>query len=234
VKSERWLGIAPLEGIRNASDEPSLTSPQPAPRRLLSARMTLPIELDRLIASARSRLPVSHRALIEQIGVQDLVVHDWPRGPQDLYETIREAPPSTEALSGAIAVWLAGPRVVAYNGPVLLRALGDSELTDATLQYAIDNIVWHEYGHALSVTRASPAERRDGPRLVDLLPEGLRRAIDYPGGYRDRQVFDEVIANVYALMVSRVVHHGDYRVPSFIHGDVYDAFQAVVPWPPTR
>ena len=64
-------------------------------------------------------------------------------------------------------------------------------------------------------------------------PPGLRRAIDFPGGYRRREVFDEVIANVYALMISRAVHFDDYAVPSFLHSDLYDAFAAVVPWPPT-
>ena len=72
-----------------------------------------------------------------------------------------------------------------------------------------------------------------GPRLVEALPSGLRRAIDYPGGYRRAQVFDEVIANVYALMIGRVVHYNDYGFPEFIHHDVVKAFVDVVPWPPS-
>lgn len=112
--------------------------------------------------------------------------------------------------------------------------MGDVELTDATRQAAIDNIAWHEFGHALSATLASPDMKADGPRLLELLPLGLRRAIDYPGGYRTRDVFDEVIANVYALMVGRAVHHQDYSVPTFLHPDVYTAFTALVPWPPDQ
>jgi hypothetical protein len=46
------------------------------------------------------------------------------------------------------------------------------------------------------------------------------------------QVFDEVIANVYALVIGRAVQSGDYGMPSFLHPDVCDAFRAVVPWPP--
>lgn len=88
--------------------------------------------------------------------------------------------------------------------------------------------------HALSAALASPEIRREGPRLVELLPRGLRAAIDYPEGYRRREVFDEVIANVYALMIRRTVQTTDYGVPDFLHADIYEAFTAVVPWPPKR
>lgn len=190
------------------------------------------LDIQALIRNARRRLPAGHRALLEQIGVQDAVVDEWPAGVRELYETLGEAAPSVSRLADAIAVWLPGRRVVAYNGPLLVHALGDTELTPSTRQAAIDNIAWHEYGHAISVTRATPDMKREGPELVDLLPLGLRRAIDFPGSYRPREVFDEVIANVYALMIGRAVQLTDYGVPDFLHRDVYDAFRAVVPWPP--
>ena len=155
---------------------------------------------------------------------------DWPDDVRALYQTVLETPPSADELADAVAVWLPQRNVVAYNGPLLTQALRD--LTQSARQATIDSIAWHEYGHALSVTRASHEMRRDGPRLVELLPAGLRQAIDFPGAYGPRQVFDEVIANVYALMISRAVHHGEYGVPSFLDPDVYDAFQAVVTWPP--
>lgn len=131
-----------------------------------------------------------------------------------------------------LAVWLPDLHVVAYNGPLLRRALDDDELGRRSVQRAVDNIAWHEYGHVLSATRASPEAKRDGARLLGLLPVGLRGAIDYPGGYRRGEVFDEVIANVYALMIGRAVHDGDYRLPEFLHPDVRKAFLDVVPWPP--
>jgi hypothetical protein len=177
-------------------------------------------------------LPSAHHALLEQIGVQEAFVHNWPSDVQAMYETLGESPPARDELGGAVAVWLPQRRVVAFNAPLLSHALGDEGLTQAARQAAIDNIAWHEYGHALSAVLASPALRSAGPRLVELLPPGLRRAIDYPGTYRRAQVFDEVIANVYALMISRVVHHNDYGVPEFLHPDVVHAFNAVVPWPP--
>ena len=185
-----------------------------------------------LIALARKRLPGAHRALLEQLGVQETIVDDWPAEVQALYETVKESPPRTEDVTGAVALWLGHRRVVAFNARLLRPALAGDELSQATIQTVVDNIAWHEYGHALSATLASPAMKSDGPRLVELLPAGLRRAIDYPGGYRRGQVFDEVVANVYALMISRAVHHNDYVVPEFIHPDIVEAFHAVIPWPP--
>jgi hypothetical protein len=190
------------------------------------------LDLQRLIDRARRRLPRSHRALLEQMSLQDAVMYDWPAQVRSLYETIRETPPQASELEGAVAVWLPTLRVVAYNGALLAHALGDGDLTPSTQQAVIDNIAWHEYGHALSVTRASSGMKRDGPRLLELLPSGLRQVVDYPGTYRRREVFDEVIANVYALMIGRAVQLKDYGVPKFLHTEVFDAFQAVVPWPP--
>jgi phage tail protein X len=116
---------------------------------------------------------------------------------------LKATPPTASDLANALAVWLPDVRVVAYNGDLLNHALNVHDLDQTSVQRAIDNIAWHEYGHALSATRASPATKRDGPRLLALLPPGLRAAIDYPGGYRQMQVFDEVIANVYALVIGR-------------------------------
>jgi len=149
-----------------------------------------------------------------------------------MYETLRATPPTPSELEGVVAVWLPDHPVVAFNGALLRRALDGADLSVHAQQATIDRVAWHEYGHALSVVRATPELRATGPRLVDLLPAGLRRTIDYPGGYRRGQVFDEVIANVYALMIDRVVRNNDYGVPTFLHRDVVEAFQAVVPWPP--
>jgi phage tail protein X len=190
------------------------------------------LDLEHLIGDARRRLPRSHKALLEQIGVQDVVVNEWPGGVQGYYKTLKTTPPTADDLANALAVWLPDVRVVAYNGDLLNHALNVHDLDQTSVQRAIDNIAWHEYGHALSATRASSATKRDGPRLLALLPPGLRAAIDYPGGYRPMQVFDEVIANVYALVIGRAVQSGDYGMPSFLHPDVCDAFNAVVPWPP--
>jgi len=184
------------------------------------------------VRRARRQLPSEHKALLDQLGVQECVVDDWPGGVQDLYRTILEAPPRDEALKDAAAVWLDGLRVVAFNAPFLKGATAG--LNRDAARGAIAVLAWHEYGHALSVTRSTAEHKRDGVRLLGLLPPGIRAAIDYPGGYRQPEVFDEVIATVYAVMVVGVVRAGVYSSPDWLHADVYEAFQEVIPWPPRR
>jgi hypothetical protein len=105
-------------------------------------------------------------------------------------------------------------------------------LDPPTRRLLLHGIAWHEYGHALSVTRATREHRERGPALLLLLPEGLRETIHYPGRYRTDQVFDEVIANVYALLVGRVQGDG-YSPPAYLHPAVFSAFEEVIPWPQT-
>jgi hypothetical protein len=188
------------------------------------------VDLTELVRRARSRLPAEHRALLEQVGVQETVTERWPSGVQALYRTLGEMAPAADAVSDAVALWLPTHRVVAFNGPLLGHTL--SGLTPSASQELVDFTAWHEYGHALSVVRATPAMRSTGPRLVERLPPGLRGAIDFPGGYRRDEVFDEMIANVYALMVGRVVHGSGYGFPDFLEREVVAAFRAVIPWPP--
>jgi hypothetical protein len=189
---------------------------------------------DELLASirrARELLPLEHRALLEQIGAQEAAFDDWPRAVQDLFVTLNERPPSDLQLEGAAAVWLEARRLVAFNAPLFERATAglDPSSHERTVAY----IAWHEYGHALSVMRASRELRESGPRLLMLLPDGLRQSIDYPGSYRRLDVFDEVIANVYALMITRVCD-GRYGAPEFLHPEVLEAFKEVIPWPPNH
>lgn len=197
----------------------------------MATGMGLTDRLLREIKRARARLPVEHRNLLEQIGAQEAAVDDWPSGVQDLYVSVREVPPPDASLAGAAAVWLDGLRVVVFNAPLLHETTRG--LNDSAREEFVAYIAWHEYGHALSLTRSTREQREDGERLLALLPHGMRSSIDYPGGYKRMEVFDEVIATVYAVMISRVRTDG-YGVPRFLHQDILHAFKEVIPWPPTR
>jgi hypothetical protein len=183
------------------------------------------------VGRARRCLPATHRALLEQIGVQEVAIEDWPDGVKNCYRTVRETAPADADLDGAAAVWLHGLRLVAFNAPLVRRlTVGlDSRAYDE----AVAAIAWHEYGHALSLTRSTDDQRRRGVHLLDLLPHGLRRAIDHPGAYRSGDVFDEVIASVYTVLVGRVRTDG-YGRPEYLPAEVYQAFTEVIPWPPSR
>lgn len=189
-----------------------------------------PTDLRRLIDGARRALPAAHRGLLEQISAQDLVVENWPGEVLDLYRTVRALPPVASQLDGSLAVWLEGPRVVAYNAAVLRHVL--TGLDPPSTRHVVERLAWHEYGHALSATRATDELRREGPRLLELLPPGIREAIDYPGSYARRQVFDEIVANVFPLLVERAVRANDYGRPQYLHEDIFDALLQVLPWPP--
>jgi hypothetical protein len=189
--------------------------------------------LEEMVRRARRKLPLRHGALLDQIGVQDAVQREWPHGVTNLYVTIGETPPAAGDVDGALAVWLQAVRVVAYNGPLLIAAL-DLDASNAEVhQPVVNNLAWHEYGHALSVTRSTSAHRADGVRLLGLLPPNMRQSISFPGEYRRYEVFDEVIAHVYPLMVGRAIRGDGYVAPDFLDPDVFDAFKEVIPWPPS-
>lgn len=132
------------------------------------------------IRVVRAQLPSQHQVLLEQIGTQEVAIDEWPSGVQDLYRTLRAAPPAEAELADAAAVYLDELRTIAFNASRL-----------------------HE--------------------LISGLTDEWRRT----------ELFDEVVAAVYAMMVERVRTHG-YGVPEFLHRDVFEAFQDVIPWPPTR
>jgi hypothetical protein len=180
------------------------------------------------IRAARAALPSAHRALLDQLGVQETAIEGWPEGVLDLYATLREPAPTRAALDGAAAAWLNGLRTVAFNIRGLQLAV--EGLDRPTRHILLSGVAWHEYGHALSVTRATREHRESGPELLNLLPDGIRQAIDYPARYRAAQVFDEIIATVYALLVGLVPTEGYIR-PVYLHPAVFTAFEEVIPWP---
>jgi hypothetical protein len=182
------------------------------------------------IRKARRSLPVAHRALLDQLNVQETAIVDWPGGVIDLYRTLRERSPSRAQLEKAAAVWLHEQRTAAFNAPLLEVAM--SGLDTTSRRRLVESIAWHEYGHALSFMRSTAELRIDGARLLELLPDGLRYAVG-SADYRASQIFDEIVATLYAVMIDRIRQHG-YGPPKFLHPDLFAAFQEVIPWPPTR
>lgn len=182
------------------------------------------------VRRARRELPSRHRALLDHLNVQETVVRNWPDGVADLYRTLGERPPDESHLKDAAAVWLPGHRTAVFNAPLLEATTAglDPPSARAVIQY----IAWHEYGHALSLTLATDELRADGPALLKLLPERFQEAVG-ADGYARSQIFDEIVATIYTVMINRIRTDG-YGAPEFIHPQVFAAFQEVIPWPPTH
>lgn len=159
-------------------------------------------QLPREIHAARRPLPGAHQEILDQIGVQETLVENWPAGVIDLYRTLNEPAPAASELDGSAAVWLDERRAVAFSAQFLRSAIGG--LNASSRRHIVAAVAWHEYGHALSVNRATVEHRRRGLELLGLAPPFIREAVDHPTRYRSSQVFDEVIAHVYVLLVARV------------------------------
>jgi hypothetical protein len=180
------------------------------------------------IRAVRADLPRGHRTLLDAIGVQEMIAARWPDDVLDLYRTLNEPEPRSGSLDGATAAWLSGLRAVVFNlDEIRMVSAG---LNDTSRRKAISWVAWHEYGHALSVHRAKNEHHHRGPALLKLAPESVQQSIDFPGRYRTKQVFDELIATLYPMLIDRVRTAG-YVQPDYLHDDVYAAFQEVIPWP---
>ena len=102
----------------------------------------------------------------------------------------------TLAVNKALGMWVPDLRLVLINEthPALLSA--DPTTREALLTW----VAWHEWGHALIITSASPHDPSEGARLLALAPEGIRERIRR-GDYRRREHLQELIAETYALLM---------------------------------
>jgi hypothetical protein len=182
------------------------------------------------IQAARAVLPERHRALLDELGVQETTIDAWPEHVLDLYRTLKAPTPARAVLIGAAAVYLDELRTVAFNQPALLEAIKGLDATGR--RQLVAPVAWHEYGHALSINCAKSEHRERGLELLALAPPGVQLSIDYPDRYRRKEVFDELIATVYAMLVGRVRTSG-YGRPDYLHDDVFTVFKEVIPWPQT-
>ena len=179
---------------------------------------------------ARHRLPSQHIAVLDALGVQETVCASWPGPVLDLYETVRMTPPDARALRDAAGLWLPALRTAAFNGP-FLRAVTDG-LDEASRREFVANVAWHEYGHALSLALSTADQRRRGSELLKLAPDVIQRQVGQHG-YRSDEIFDELIAGVYALLVGGVPRYG-YGLPRYLNKLLFDEFKEIIPWPPTQ
>ncbi len=92
----------------------------------------------------------------------------------------------------------------------------------------VSRTAWHEWGHALGMTRCSPEDVAAGACLLDLAPEGVREGIRQ-GGYRANEYAHELVAETYALLMSRR-HRKRLGKPQWLNDEIYTLMKRATGW----
>ncbi len=174
-------------------------------------------------------LPSGHRQLLENIGAAQWTVVDQRLGGvvSDLLFSAGYASLSRNerlALDRAVGVWVQQLRVVVVD--VGHGALSD--LDDSSFEAMVARIAWHEWGHALGIVRTTAAEVRAGTYLLSLAPEGVQQNIR-ASGYREIEYTHELVAELYALLMSRR-RRGQTGRPPWLDERLYELVGRVCGW----
>jgi hypothetical protein len=184
---------------------------------------------ERIVHLAWRDLPVEHRRLLESIGAAQWKVVDGSLADcvDDLLHSAgfpRMPRADRIGLAHAIGVWIEQLRVVLLDvgHPVL------ATLDDQTFEMMVARTAWHEWGHALSIVRAEPGDIGNGERLLGLAPPGVSERIRR-AGYRRSQFTHELVAETYALLMSRR-RRGETGKPPWLADDIYQLMRKVSAW----
>lgn len=126
--------------------------------------------------------------------------------------------------NAALALWVPDLRVVLINE----SHLAFDGLDGPTLAYDLSRVAWHEWGHALSLDRAAEGDIAAGEHYVELLPKALAQLVRQ-AGYRRREYTHEVVAEIYAMLMTRR-RQGKTGRPPWLHPEVYGLVRRVAGW----
>lgn len=123
-----------------------------------------------------------------------------------------------------MGVWVEELRLVLVDAghPAL------AEVDDQTFEMMLARIGWHEWGHALSVVRAEAEDVANGERLLTLAPPGVGERIRR-AGYRRSQFTHELVADIYALLMSRR-RRGETGKPPWLDDRIYQLVRRISTW----
>ena len=126
--------------------------------------------------------------------------------------------------NAALALWVPDLRVVLINES---HPAFDG-LDGSAFAYDLSRVAWHEWGHALSLDRAGEGDIAAGEHYVELLPKALARLVR-EAGYRRREYTHEVVAEIYAMLMTRR-RQGKTGRPPWLHPEVYELVRRVAGW----
>ena len=185
----------------------------------------------KLVNLAWQDLPPQDRSLLESVGAAQHDVIDRPLGAH-LAELLASAgalalsTPDRLRLDRAVGVWVPELRVVLIDA-------GHSALTgldDGSYEVMVVRAAWHEWGHALSLARATPEDVSDGERRLSLAPPGIAKVIR-SAGYRRGEYTHELVAETYALLMARR-RRGEGGKPAWLNDEIWALMRRVCGWNP--
>lgn len=186
-------------------------------------------EANDIVKKAWQDLPRGDRNLLEAISADQWQVCGRALGTYTdelLRSAGRGSLPASEIerANDALALWVPELRVVLINEghPAF------DGLDGPTLAYDLSRVAWHEWAHALSIDRAGEDDIAAGERYVELLPEGLAKLVRQ-AGYRRREYTHEVVAEIYAILMTRR-RQGKTERPPWLHPEVYELVRRVAGW----
>lgn len=206
-------------------------SPRRRPRSITRRRLDA-VGLRRavkVVERAWNDLPAAHRSLLEEIGANRRRVVDRPLG-QEIADLRRSAglrgltPAERLTLDCALGAWVPELRLIVLDAGHAKYARLDAVSHEA----ALSRIAWHEWGHALSVDRATRADIDAAERLLELAPPGIGEFIR-ASGYRRSERTHEIVADTYALLVARR-RQGLRGKPKWLADEIWNLMRRVTDW----
>ena len=97
-----------------------------------------------------------------------------------------------------------------------------------TVEQFLARVAWHEWGHALSLDRATDLDIEAGSNLLDLSPDAIERGIR-SAGYGRKEFTHELVAETYALLMGRR-QRGESGKPKWLAEEIWEMMKRVTEW----
>jgi hypothetical protein len=187
------------------------------------------MDADKIVKNAWWSLPRADRALLEAIRADQWEVCSRPLGTYAdglLRSADRGGLPEAEIAraNAALGIWIPQLRVVLINR----RHPAFDGLDAKSFEWALTRVAWHEWGHALSIDRASTTDIEAGSRYLEKLPVPLAELVRN-SGYRRREYTHEIVAEIYSVLLMRR-QLGETERPPWLDEEVYDLVRRVTGW----
>ena len=174
-------------------------------------------------------LPPAHRALLEAIGASQRKAVELSLG-SEITDLRRSAglPEMGAAdktrLDDSLGAWVTELRVVLVH----VAHEKYEGLNEESYEAALAWVAWHEWGHALSVDRATDEDIANGRHLLSLAPEPIAEIIR-GGDYRSIEWTHELIADIFATLMARR-RRGQTGKPQWLNDEIWNLIIRVTGW----